>query len=116
MTQQSQFEAAFDAVQRAALDAAETDSLALYHIKNVVLLAAFACEARRTLKSTSNALQYHAEARSSVEELVRAPNNWGEFENVAGDVLQHVASQIDGLSTVIGRRPFDVGRANGGVS
>lgn len=116
MAQESQFEAAYDAVQKAVLDASESDSLALFHIKNVVLLAAFACEARRTLVGTTDALKYHAEARSSVEDFVTASNNWTQFEDAAGDVLQHVARQIDDLSTVIGERIFETGKKIGGAS
>lgn len=106
MAKESKFEAAFDAVQRAAHSAAEVDGLALHHIKNVVLLAAFACEARRTLEGMTDALTYHAEARASVEELVTASSNWSCFEDVTGDVLRHVASQIDDLSAVMTGRAF----------
>ena len=107
-------DAAANDLMQAMSNAAEADCLALCHINNMVKLAAFACEARRVLPAINEALRYQDDARGIISDAVPAFNNWRFFEDVAGDVLQHVATQIDALSTVISERHFDVHKKIGG--
>ena len=86
--------------------AVEADSLALCHINNVVKLAAFACEARRAIQGINEALRYQDDARGIISDAVPAFNNWREFEDVAGDVLQQVSNQIEALARLIEDRPL----------
>lgn len=116
MSQELQLEKALGVVRRAALDASEADAGALGHIKNMVLLAAFACEARRTLQEIDGVLVRETEACQTIKDGVVAVNNWTCFEDVVGDVLQQVARQIGDLSTGITDRAFDVGNKMGGAS
>ena len=96
------------AIERVASDAADTDSLALYKLANLVKLAAFACEARRILEGVHDALELQPKAKEFIAERVQYRNNWVEFDDVAGHVLQDVAMQLDALSEAVGNRPFEL--------
>ena len=79
-------EALIDAVRQAA----RTDGLALYHLTNIVRLAAFACESRRVSTGLDDS------------------NSWSDFDDVTGEVLQHVAFQMDALQEAMNNRPFEL--------
>ncbi|MEO6320112.1 MAG: hypothetical protein ABIR56_05580 [Polaromonas sp.] len=96
------------AIERVAIDAAETDSLALYKLTNVIKLAAFACETRRTLEGINNALTHDKEARAAISKNVNAWRTWTEMDDVTGEVLQDVAMQLDALNAVMSQRPFEL--------
>ena len=96
------------AIERVASDAADTDSLALYKLTNLVKLAAFACEARRTLEGIDGALTYQPKAKEAISQQVSYSNNWSEFEDVTAHVLQDVALQMEALNEAISNRPFEL--------
>jgi hypothetical protein len=98
---------AVKAVIEAAKDAANTDSLALHQLTNIVKLVAFACEARRVLTGTLDLLPYYPEADKHIAASVSASRSWIEFDDVTGDVLQDVARRLEKLGDVIGHRPYD---------
>ena len=101
---------------KALSDAATADSLALFHINNVVRLAAFACEARRTLQGIDDVLQYQPDVRESIADRVPAARNWTAFDDVASDVLQNLSTQIQALSESIDMRCFEVPKSSGGAA
>jgi hypothetical protein len=105
--QPSAVKAAIDA----AKDAANTDSLALHQLTNIVKLVAFACEARRVLKGTFDLLPYYPEADKHVAASVTACRSWIEFDDVTGDVLQDVAIRLDKLDEVISHRPYELDKS-----
>ncbi len=98
-----------EALFKAVHEAGEADSLALHHINNVVRLAAFACEARRTLQGIEEVLRYEPTAQKAVADTVPASRNWTQFDDVVGDVLQQASTQIEALAEAICRRSFAPG-------
>jgi len=79
-------------------DRADALSMRLYHLKNVVHLASFAAEARRTLEGIESATHYRPEMQSAISEHVEAANTWSCSKDVAGEVLDWVAKQMDSLN------------------
>ena len=69
-------------------------SLTLYNITEIVKLAAFAAEARRTLEGIRNALHYREEMQEVIRDSVLNSAQWSEMEDSAGDVLDYVARQL----------------------
>ena len=96
------------AIERVVSDAADTDSMTLYRLTNLVKLAAFACEARRTLEGIHGALTYQPKAQEAISQQVTCSNNWIAFEDVTAHVLQDVALQMDALNEVISNRPKEL--------
>lgn len=72
-------------------------SLRLYHLANVAKLAAFACEARRTLEGVADAVHFREEMREKLFEAIPCANNWREMEDVSGAVLQELARGLEAM-------------------
>ena len=87
-------EALIDAMRQAA----RPDNLALYHLTNIVRLAAFACESRRV--------------PTELDDL----DSWSDFDDVTGEVLQHVAFQMDALQETMSNGTFDFLEKIGGAA
>jgi len=102
------------AIERVTNDPVETDSLALYKLTDLVNLAAFSCEARRTLECVHAALESQPKAQAFVSERVPSMNNWCEFNDMAGEVLQGMAMQLDKLKEAVSNRPFELQNLRGG--
>lgn len=98
---------AVKAVIQAVRDSANTDSLALHHLTNIVKLAAFACEARRVLTGIYDS----EETRNQIKNCAPAMNSWTEFDDVTSDVLQDVAIRLDKLNEVISHRPYELDKS-----
>lgn len=79
-------------------DRADALSMRLYHLKNVVHLASFAAESRRTLEGIESATHCRPEMQSVISEHVEAMNTWACRKDVAGDVLEWVAMEMDTLN------------------
>lgn len=79
----------------AATREADALSLKLYHLTEIVKLAAFSAEARRTLKGIDDATAWHPEMKGFIEDAVSASNNWLELEDAASNVLVYVAGQLE---------------------
>ena len=95
-------------VLKAAHDAASADGMALHRLTNIVKLAAFASEARRTLTGIDDALIYQTEERQVIDKRVRASSNWAEIDDAVGEVLQDVAAQLGALNEAMSNRPFEL--------
>ena len=87
-----------EALRNALRQAVRTDNLALYHLTNVVRLVAFACESRRVPTGLDD-----SDSRS-------------DFEYVTGEVLQHVACQMDELQEAMNNRTFELLENIGGAA
>lgn len=74
----------------------------LFQIRNIVSLAAFACEARRVLSEIDSAAQIRPELGSVLGEMVYARSNWQELGDCTGDVLNDVRARLD---TLLGETP-----------
>ena len=81
---------------RAAVDTARFDaiSLTLYNLTEIVKLAAFAAEARRTLTCIHDTLHYRQEMKQVICDSVSNSAQWAELEDNTADVLDYVARQL----------------------
>ena len=92
--------AAFTITQQEALSASDQSdalSLELFHLAEIVRLAAFAVEAQRTLRGVFDELTYHPKANEYVASRVDACNNWTTFDRSAAENLRYAADRMDGL-------------------
>jgi len=69
-------------------------SLTLHNLSEIVKLAAFAAEARRTLAAIDNALYFREEVQEMIRMGVSNSRQWSEMEDNTGDVLDYVARQL----------------------
>ena len=73
----------------------EKQAQEVYHLAQVVKLAAFSAEARRTLKAISNACLLNGQLADEPAQCVEAVNNWGTFEDVTGEVLRGLGASLE---------------------
>ena len=73
-------------------------SLKLYHLTEIVKLAAFAAEARRTLKEIQWVMDYRPDMQEAISNDVRCCNNWAEMPDASADVLANVARQLEAVN------------------
>ena len=66
-------------VTTAIKDQSDEYSLKIYHLMNVVKLAAFAAEARRVLIGIDDATHYRPEMRAAIKQSVELSRNWPEM-------------------------------------
>ena len=74
-------------------------SLKLYYLTEIVKLAAFSTEARRTLRGIENVKCWRPETEKFIEDAVASSNNWTEMEDATSNVLTYVARQLDEVNT-----------------
>ena len=67
----------------------------VYALRNVVMLAAFACEARRTLKELDMIAALVPELDATLSRLVDKRGEWATHEDTTANVLRYVADQLD---------------------
>ena len=67
----------------------------LYGMRNVVLLAAFACEARRTLSELDIVAGLVPELDATLTRLVDHRGEWSTYEDTTANVLRYVADELD---------------------
>lgn len=79
----------------AATDKAEDLSLRLSHLTSLVKLAAFATEARRVLSGIHETANYQPELQKAIKNAVPASNTWLGMSDCSGEVLSHVARQLE---------------------
>lgn len=72
----------------------EEISLTLYNLTEIVKLAAFAAEARRTLTGIDDTLHYREEMKEVIRDSVLNSAQWAEMEDNTGGVLDYVARQL----------------------
>lgn len=80
----------------------------LLRLTSVVQLAAFACEARRTLEGYANGLAYFPQAQEVCRKLTPAINNWRSMPDVCGPVLDDAAINLDFLGDKLADRVYRV--------
>ena len=89
----------------ALTQAADDDGYKLTRLANIVKLAAFACEARRTLGAIEAAGSYRKSVGEYVAESVPAWRGWTTLEDTAGSVLDYVGMEMESLAEEIELRP-----------
>ncbi len=82
-------------IAEAAIAQADEISLKLCNLTEIVKLAAFAAEARRTLEEIKNVMHYRPEMQKVIKDGVLNASNWSELEDNTGDVLGYVARQLE---------------------
>ena len=92
ITLQSQ---AQERIVSAATDKVYDLSLKLYHLTEIVKLAAFAAEARRTLKEIQRVVDWNPVMQEAISNSVRCANNWAAMPDASADVLADVARQLE---------------------
>ena len=79
----------------AAIDRAETLSLKLSGLCEMVKLTAFASEARRALKSIHHVLGGYPGANEAITASRDTANQWATMEDNTSSVLECIARQLD---------------------
>lgn len=79
----------------AALMECNDISLKLYNLTQIVKMAAFAAEARRTLSEVQDLARCTPEFKTTLYDGTSNPNNWAELEDNTADVLDYVARQLE---------------------
>ena len=79
----------------ALTDKAEDLSFQLNRLNGLVKMAAVAAEARRVLSGIHEAGNCQPELQKAVMKAVPALNTWLGMKDVTGEVLNHVARQLD---------------------
>ena len=95
-------------IAKAAISKVNDLSLTLYQLTEIVKLAAFSAEARRTLKGIDNAKSYRPEMEKVIEDAVTASNNWLQMEDATGNVLAYVARQLDEVNGDFTQNVYDL--------
>ena len=81
---------------QAVVDTARFDeiSLTLCNLTEIVKLAAFAAEARRTLAEIQDLARLVPVFQTTLKEEISNPNSWAELVDNTADVLDYVARQL----------------------
>lgn len=74
-------------------------SMKLFQLTEIVKLAAFAAEARRTLSRIQEVSDCHPDFKQTMADHVSAMGDWAEREDVAGSVLSYVAEQLEEVNS-----------------
>lgn len=96
--------------RRSAAATAQSDeiSLTLHNLTEIVKLAAFAAEARRTLAGIDNTTHYQSEMREVIRTSVSNSENWDEMEDSMGEVLTFVARQLEKVNGDFTKNLYDL--------
>ncbi|MDB5745095.1 MAG: hypothetical protein JWR68_3410 [Polaromonas sp.] len=106
----------------AATSRADDLSLKLYNLTEIVKLAAFASEARRTLKGIDSVMKHHPEMRADVTSSVDTSNNWLVMEDTTSTVLSYMARELEAVNSDFTQTMYDLANAasatakNGGAA
>lgn len=73
----------------------QVDFLAM---RNILLLAAFATEARRVLTDINHVMNHLPEVEKKLSHLVEAPAQWSVYEDTIPEVLNNIAQQLGALA------------------
>jgi hypothetical protein len=84
----------------------------VYRLAQVVKLAAFAAEARRTLEAIGNACVLDRQLAEELAQHVDAVNNWGTFDDVSGEVLRGLGSSLEHIAADADRMAMQIKNSN----
>lgn len=94
-----------------ATNKAEDLSMQLIDITQLVELAAFAAEARRTLNAIQRLKRFDPVVCKTIDLHVKCPDDWGSFPDSSGLVLHEIGRQLEKINTAFTKTVFDL--ANG---
>lgn len=69
-------------------------SLKLQNLTEIIKMAAFAAEARRTLGEIQDVARLMPDFKTTLKDETSNPNAWSELEDNTADVLDYVARQL----------------------
>lgn len=95
----------------AAISKVNDLSLKLYQLTEIVKLAAFSAEARRTLEGIENAKAFHPGMEKAIAGAVQSANNWLEMEDATGNVLVYIARELAEINDEFTQNPYDLAEA-----
>ena len=98
----------------AATDKADDLSLQLNRLTDLVKLAAFAVEARRVLSEIHEAKSRQPELEKAIMKAVPASNSWLAMDDNAGEILGHVAIQLEKVNTGFTESMYSLSRLKKG--
>jgi hypothetical protein len=82
-------------------EVADAHSLRMFHMTQGLKMMAAHMEMKRTLEEIGDVLTYRPEMEKVLSACVKHHDNWREFEDVSGEVLRHMAQQLDELNTAV---------------
>jgi hypothetical protein len=106
-----QDQTAIIALADAATARADALSMKLYNLTEIVKLAAFAAEARRTLTGIESVMHYRPEMREAITTSVSASSNWSDLPDNTGDVLNYVAGEMGDIQYAFLKDVHDLAQA-----
>jgi hypothetical protein len=98
-------------IANAAMTKADALSLTLHNLTEIVRLAAFAAESRRTLEGIKNAMHFRPEMQEVIDGAVPYASNWLEMEDTTGEVLRYTADQLEEVKSEFTESLYDLARA-----
>ena len=81
-------------IAAAATNTFDAISLKLHNLTEIVKMAAFAAEARRTLGGIQDVARLVPTFQMTLKDETSNPNSWAEFVDNTADVLDYVARQL----------------------
>jgi hypothetical protein len=104
--------------RRAAAATAQSDEISqtLDNLTEIVRLAAFAAEARRTLVGIDNTLHYRPEMKQIIRDSVLNAAQWSEMEDNTGEVLFYVARQLEKVNGDFTENLYDLAHPSRGLT
>jgi hypothetical protein len=88
-----------EAAAQAAMRKADALSLKLDNLTEIVKLAAFAAEARRTLTAVYGVMRFIPNMEEAIQSGAKPMNNWSSLQDNTGDVLVYVAAELEEVNT-----------------
>lgn len=71
----------------------------LQNLSDIITLAAFAADARRTLEEIDEVKRWYPETNERINDRVTASNNWDTHHDTLPSVLAHVNNRLQRLLT-----------------
>lgn len=94
-----------------ALKHADALSLRMCNLGKTMELAAFAADARRVLVGIDDAIFFRPEIKKTLNDSIPYFSEWKEWEDASGEVLRHLAIQIQQLNEEFTTAVYDVANA-----
>jgi hypothetical protein len=98
------------ATVHAATRKAEALSSRLDHLTEIVKLAAFAAEARRTLTAVYDVMHFIPNMKEVISNCAAPANQWSSLEDNAGGVLVYVAMELQDVNNDFLEQAYDLAR------
>lgn len=99
------------AIVNSTIKHADELSLRMYHLGEILKLAAFAAESRRVLNGVDTALFCRPEIKKTLDGSIDSFSNWVEMEDSSGVVLENLARQVEQINSEFTQCVYDMALA-----